>query len=251
MTGLLGRVRFVLCRPRNPVNIGAVARALQCAGVGQWAIVDPQTMDWDSARIVAVHAEDMLAKVKICKTLDEAVAGCALTIGTTGMDRPERTPLSPRETAAAARDIDGEVAMVFGDERTGLRIAELDRLDRLATIPSTPDQPSWNLAQSVALFAYEFRMAELLARPVTPRPGGRKADPAQLAYLDRTLAGSLEKLGWSKVRRRLFKTLDRSSLTVREAHLWTATLMELDKTLSGHPRPAHRPSSRRRRRGGD
>ena len=246
---LLDRVRFVLCRPRNPVNIGAVARALQCAGVGQWAIVDPQTLDWDSARIVAVHAEAMLEKVKICKTLKEAVEGCALTIGTTGMHRPERTPLSPKEAAAAAFEIEGEVAFVFGDERTGLRIAELDLLDRLANIPSTPDQPSWNLAQSAAVFSYELRMAELAARPVTPRPLGRRADAGQLAYLDRTLLGSLDKLGWTKVRRRLFKTLDRSALTVREAHLWTATLLALGRALPEREKVVRRPTTRRRRGG--
>lgn len=230
---LLERVRFVLCRPKNPVNIGAVARALACAGIGQWAIVDPQTLDWDSARIVAVHATALLDKVRVVRTLDEAVEGCTLTIGTTGHDRHERPPLSPRETAATMAATSGQVALVFGDERSGLRIKELDRLDLLATIPSTPEQPSWNLAQSAALFAYELRMAALGSIPRTGRPGGRKADAGQLAHLDRTLATSLEGLGWLKVRRRLSKTLQRSALTEREAHLWTATLLAVQKAIKG------------------
>src|SRR5882672_10863383 len=141
---LLPRVRVVLCRPRNPINIGAAARALQCAGISDWAIVDPWTLDWDSARIVAVRSEAMLEKVRVVKTLAEAVEGRVLTIGTTGLDRPERSALSPREAVARLAETPGDVALVFGDERNGLRTGELEQVDLLATIPGAPEQPSWN-----------------------------------------------------------------------------------------------------------
>ncbi|HCF58153.1 MAG TPA: rRNA methyltransferase, partial [Myxococcales bacterium] len=70
-------VRFVLLRPRNPENLGAAARALKNFGLGDWAIVDPRTLDFGSARRVAVHAEELLDKPKIVSSLDEAVADCA------------------------------------------------------------------------------------------------------------------------------------------------------------------------------
>jgi TrmH family RNA methyltransferase len=229
--GPLERVRFVLCRPRNPLNIGAAARALQCAGVAEWFIVDPWTLDWDSARIVAVHSEAMLDKVKVVKTLAEAVEGCVLTIGTTGMERPERTALTPRETAAKVVETLGPVAVVFGDERSGLRATEMEVLDLLATIPGSPEQPSWNLAQSIAIFAYELRVAALQGLPASEAPEGKKADPGQVAAVDRALASALDDMGWLKVRRRLSRTLQRSGLTRREAALWVATILAVKKAL--------------------
>src|SRR5438067_10245304 len=99
MEDRLGAVRVILCRPRNPQNVGAAARALRCAGISRWAIVDPRTLDFEAARRVAVHAEELLDKPVVCSDLAEAVRGCALTVGTTARPRPERPLLSPREEA--------------------------------------------------------------------------------------------------------------------------------------------------------
>ena len=100
MEDRLGAVRFVLCRPRNPQNVGAAARALRNAGISQWAVVDPLgTMDYIAARRVAVHAEELLERRRISPTLRDALAGCALTVGTTARTRPERPLLTPRQAA--------------------------------------------------------------------------------------------------------------------------------------------------------
>jgi TrmH family RNA methyltransferase len=228
---ILSRVRVVLCRPRNPLNIGAAARALQCAGISDWTIVDPWTLDWDSARIVAVRSEAMLENVRVVKTLAEAVEGRVLTIGTTGLERPERSALTPREAVARLAETAGDVALVFGDERNGLRAGELEQVDLLATIPGALEQPSWNLAQSIAIFAYELRAAALAGEPQAALPEGRKADPSQLAAVDRALASALDEMGWSRVRRRLARTLLRSGLTKREAALWVATILAAKRAI--------------------
>ncbi|HEY5677335.1 MAG TPA: RNA methyltransferase, partial [Myxococcales bacterium] len=170
MEDRLGALRFVLCRPRNPQNLGAAARALRCAGISRWAVVDPHTLDFESARRVAVHAEDLLDKPRICKTLAEALEGCALSVGTTARPRPERPLLTPRQAAASLAQARGEIALVFGDERGGLTAAEVDAVDLLSSIPSDPAQPSWNLAQAVAVYAYELRIAAQEPRPATDRP---------------------------------------------------------------------------------
>jgi TrmH family RNA methyltransferase len=233
--GALSAVRFVLCRPRNPENLGAAARALRCAGISRWAIVDPRTLDFEAARRVAVHAEDMLDRPAVCTTLSEALTGCALTIGTTGLPRPERALLSPREAARRILTTRGEVAVVFGDERSGMRAEEMDAVDLLASIPSDPAQPSWNLAQAIAIFAYEVRMAALEGRPADPTPspparrGMQPADPAALAAVDRALGEATNTLGKPHARRRLFRALDRSGLTAREAALWTAFLRAIGR----------------------
>jgi tRNA/rRNA methyltransferase/tRNA (cytidine32/uridine32-2'-O)-methyltransferase len=222
---LTGRLRFVLCRPRNPQNVGAAARALRCAGISSWALVDAPWLDWDEARRLAVHAEELLETPARTQTLREALEGCVLSVGTTRRARPERPLLSPREAIARLSQARGPVAVVFGDERSGLTADEVEAVDLLSTLPSAPEQPSWNLAQAVAIYAYEARAAAVepgAAALALPPPAGRAADPGALAAVDRALAETMEALAKPAARRRLFRSLERARLTGREATLWTA-----------------------------
>lgn len=203
--------------------MGAAARALKCAGIAKWAIVDPRTLDFESARRVAVHAEDLLDKPLLARTLPEALQGCALTVGTTARARPERKLLTPREAAGRLAAVTGEVAVVFGDERSGMTAPEVEAVDLLSSIPSAPEQPSWNLAQAVAIYAHEVRAAMLAKAPRAPSPRG-PADPAALAAVDRAMAEAASRAGKPGVRRRLVRTLERAGLSTREAALWTAFL---------------------------
>lgn len=205
------------------MNLGAAARAMRCAGISRWAIVDPRTLDFQAARRVAVHAEELLDRPAICATLPEALAGCALSVGTTARPRAERKMLSPREAARRIVAAQGEAAVVFGDERGGMTADEAEAVDLLSSIPSDPAQPSWNLAQAVAIFAYELRM-EALGTPDRPAPDRPRADPAALAAVDRALAEATSAARKPGARRRLFRCLERAGLTPREAALWTAFL---------------------------
>jgi tRNA/rRNA methyltransferase len=229
--GALSRVRFVLCRPRNPQNLGAAARALRCAGLSRWAIVDPRTLDFAAARRVAVHAEDLLDRPAICATLPEALQGCALSVGTTARPRAERRMLTPREAARRLLAAAGESAVVFGDERSGMTASEVEAVDLLSSIPGDVEQPSWNLAQAVAIFAYELRMAALGSDGAASGklPARAAADPAALAAVDRALKEAAGSLGKPGARRRLFRALERARLSGREATLWTAFLRAMDK----------------------
>ncbi|GAC1340259.1 MAG: hypothetical protein NVSMB23_10270 [Myxococcales bacterium] len=250
---LLARVRFVLCRPRNPQNVGAAARALCSAGVGRLVLVDPQCDPRDpEAFRLAVHAGALLESARVVKTLGAALEGAALSAGATARFRPERVPLAPRacaELLAGAAAAPAEVAFVFGDERGGLTADEVDRVDRVTSIPSAPAQPSWNLAQAVAIYAHEARgacLAQAQGRPA-PSPGSAPPDPltppadgqrrdapaVALAALDRAFAAALGRLGRAQTRRRLFRTLERSRLTSREAALWSAVVAALDRALAG------------------
>jgi tRNA/rRNA methyltransferase len=217
----LGAVRFVLCRPRNPQNLGAAARALRCAGIGRWAIVDLRTHDFETARRVAVHAEDLLDKPQLCGDLCEALSGCSLSVATTGRVRPDRPFLSPRDAAERLIAARGEVAVVFGDERAGLSASEVEQCDLASCIPSAPDQPSWNLAQAIAIYAWELRAAALHARSAAP-PQAAIATPDAFAAVERALTVCAESMGKPGLRRRLSRTLERAALSPREAALWTA-----------------------------
>ena len=201
---------------------------MRCAGISRWAIVDPRTLDFQAARRVAVHAEELLDRPAICPTLPEALSGCALSVGTTARPRAERKLLSPREAAERIVAAGGESAVVFGDERGGMTAEEADAVDLLSSIPSDPAQPSWNLAHAVAIFAYELRM-EALGTAERPAPDRKPADPAALAAVDRALAEATRAGRKQGARRRLFRALERANLTRREAALWTAFLRTLPR----------------------
>src|SRR5512138_3006062 len=114
--------RIVLVRPRNPENLGAVARALRNFGLEDWAIAALGTHDFEAARRVAVHAEDLLDRPRVVPTLADAVADCAWVVGTSSRRVRGKRRLSPPEVAreALARAAEGRTAIVFGDERSGL-----------------------------------------------------------------------------------------------------------------------------------
>jgi TrmH family RNA methyltransferase len=178
-------VRIVLVRPSDSANVGAAARAMKNMGLARLVVVEPPR--WDEARAAAraVHAVDVLAARTVVATLAEAVAGAGLVVGTTGRPTaPEHDgavpvrALAPLVVAAAATD---EVAIVFGPEDHGLSNAELDRCQRVATIPTDPAYPSLNLAHAVMVVAYELRQAAGDAEPA----GAPPADGPTLAPHER------------------------------------------------------------------
>lgn len=247
----LQRVRVVMVRTRNPMNLGAAARALRNAGISRWTLVAPITdLDHPEVGRVAVKAEGLVQLANVVETLEEALQGCALSVACTARQRYDRNQLHPRAagerlaSGAAAllkRGVEGpegDVCIVFGDEMNGLHTEETDLCDLLSTIPSAPEQPSWNLAQAVAIYAHELRTAALgLDGELGLEPGDQKdlADGAGLAALDRTLAAMLDQFGRLRTRRRLFRTIERSKPSRREAALWTGVLENLRRALAGEP----------------
>ena len=243
----LERVRVVLVRTRNPMNLGAAARALRNAGISKWTLVDPQ-IDPEHPDVgrTAVKAEGLLQLARIVDTLPEALAGCALSIASTARERYDRSQLHPRAAAermvtgaldlakTAVAGAAGEVVLVFGDETNGLHTEETDLCDLISTIPSAPEQPSWNLAQAVAIYAHELRSAALAAEH-DPERIADLADGRGLAALDRTLLAMLDLFGRGRTRRRLYRTLERARLSRREAALWTGVLENLRRKLAGEP----------------
>lgn len=158
----LTRVRIVLNRPTHPGNIGAVARAMKTMCLDQLYLVAPRRFPASEAVALAADAEDVLDRAHVCQTLEEAVHDCRLIIGTSARSRRIGWPtLDPSEgarqlLAAAAED---SVALVFGQERTGLINKELDRCHAVIAIPANPAYSSINLAGSVQIMAYELMRA--------------------------------------------------------------------------------------------
>jgi len=149
----------VLVSPRNPLNIGAVARAMANFGFSRLAVVAPFEAHWREAKS-AVGAPEVLLNAKSTEHLGEAVADCTLTVGTGSLTYrkpeqrivrlPELPPLVGRELANG-----GRVAMVFGPEKHGLTREDLSYCHMLVEIPTDIRQPSMNLGQAVAVCLYE------------------------------------------------------------------------------------------------
>jgi tRNA/rRNA methyltransferase len=153
-------VHIVLVSPRNPLNIGAAARAMANFGFAHLSIVAPYAPHWREARS-AVGAPNLLQNAKESSALAEAVAGCTLVIGTGTLThrKPEQRVVSLPALAPLVADElarGGRVALVFGPEKHGLTRDDLSWCQLLVGIPTDSHQPSMNLGQAVAVCLYEL-----------------------------------------------------------------------------------------------
>lgn len=164
---MLDRIRVVLVNTSHPGNIGGTARAMKNMGLSRLVLVDP--MDFPSGEAVAraSGATDILDSAQVVATLEDALVGCSLVLGTSARDRRIPWPLlDPRECATTSLQHvqqGGEVALVFGREYAGLTNDELQRCQFHVHIPANPEFSSLNLATAVQVLAYEVRMAWLAA----------------------------------------------------------------------------------------
>lgn len=158
------RIRIVLVNTSHPGNIGAAARALKNMGLARLVLVAPQDYPSDQALWRAAGASDVLERVQVVETLDEAIADCSLVVGTSARERRIPWPLvTPRECGDRvwAEATSHEVAIVFGREDRGLTNDELQKCQYHVHIPANPDYSSLNLAAAVQVIAYEIRMTHL------------------------------------------------------------------------------------------
>ncbi len=175
MRGGFTSTRFVLVEPSHPGNVGAAARALKTMGFSRLVLVAPRVAHVQSdpeAIAMASGADDVLASAHVVPTLGDALNGVQWSIALTARAREYGPPqLAPRAAAGAARmqAASGDIALVFGNERTGLSNEDVERCSALAHIPANPAYSSLNLAQAVQVLAYELRVAYLGdVVPVTP-----------------------------------------------------------------------------------
>lgn len=159
------RLRMVLVGTQHPGNIGSAARAMKTMGLSRLVLVAPERFPHPEAVALAAGAADLLDDVIRVDTLAEAVADCRLVLGCTARSRRiALEELSPRQASARALDIaraGGEVAVVFGRERTGLDNEELQLCHAAVHIPANPDYSSLNLAAAVQVLAYELRVSAI------------------------------------------------------------------------------------------
>lgn len=155
-------VRIILVGTTHPGNIGAVARAMKNMGLSDLALVNPKTFPHAKATARASGAVDVLKNATVVTDLRDAIADCVFVAGASARSRALNWPvLEPRECAGKLLELEavGNVAVVFGPEKSGLANEDLDHCDALLTIPTNPDFSSLNLAMAVQVLTYELRMA--------------------------------------------------------------------------------------------
>lgn len=167
------RIRFVLVRTSQPGNIGAAARAIRTMGFSRLVLVAPQRFPDPEATAFAVGADTVLDQALVVPDLRSAIADCRTVYGATARQRSVALQeFTPREVAPRVHDAalgGSEIALVFGNERTGLENDELALCHGAVHIPTAPDFSSLNLAQAVQVLAYELRVG-FLGNPSVPAP---------------------------------------------------------------------------------
>ena len=166
-------IRIVLVNTSHPGNIGGAARAMKNMGLSRLYLVEPKEFPSDKATWRSAGATDVLDDAIVVETLDDAIHGCSLVVGTSARERRIPWPLlDPRECGENvwAEACHHEVAVVFGREDRGLTNEELHKCNYHVHIPANEDYSSLNLATAVQVICYEIRMSYLKASAGTTLP---------------------------------------------------------------------------------
>ena len=243
------RAAIILVRARNPLNIGAVARAMTDFGFTDLRIVSPYPIPFENA-VSAVDAAPLLRTARRFQTLPEAIAGCTLVYGTTALgarrlEHPvDLLPEAARRIAAEGRrgaDVhESTSALLFGSEKTGLSNEEISYCHRLLTIPMDRTGVSMNLGQAVAVCLYELAGRGAAAPRALPVP-----EPAvtaeNLLRMEDLLRQVLESSGYAQRfpgnmgEENLRKLLRRASLREGDFPIWMGMLRQVLFALQDKP----------------
>ncbi|WP_312239822.1 tRNA (cytosine(32)/uridine(32)-2'-O)-methyltransferase TrmJ [Pantoea sp.] len=164
---MLQNIRIVLVETSHTGNMGSVARAMKTMGLTNLYLVNPLVKPDSQAISLAAGASDVIGDAKIVDTLDEAISGCSLVVGTSARSRSLPWPMLDARECGVKSIEEGQqapVALVFGRERVGLTNDELQKCHYHVAIQANPEYSSLNLAMAVQIIAYEVRMAWLQAQ---------------------------------------------------------------------------------------
>lgn len=231
-------LRVVLVAARNPLNIGAAARAMSNFGFQRLRLASCYAPSFREARS-AVGAPDLLRNAEEFPTLAEAVSDCSLVIGTTGA--ASRRPDHPLHRLDAigpelrSRLVTERVALLFGSEKRGLSNDDLSHCHWLLRIPTREEHLSMNLGQAVAVCLYELIRT---GSPAPPQPVEPPATAAALERLTSELLVSLSESGYTKpgtegaTEEKTRRLIRRMNLTDKDAETWTGMLAKMRKKIT-------------------
>jgi len=195
----LGNLVVVLVRPRNPLNIGAAARAMSNFGVYRLRLVNPYAVAFREVRS-AVGASHVVKDAEEFKTVAAAIADCTLVVGTTAgrnrkLSQPVRQLDEPSGSAIRGAMDSGRVALLFGSEKIGLTNDDFSHCHWLLHVPTQEDHISMNLGQAVAVCLYEI--ARSSPAPISNADSDRAA-AGVIEQISEALLEALHKSGYVK-----------------------------------------------------
>ena len=221
MSDIKERTKIVLVHPDDSGNIGAVCRSMKTMGLHHLIIADPQKYDEHTIEYRAVHAFDIYQNAQFFPTLKEALAGTAISVGTsrrTGKKRKYRTFLPEEMCDSICQMTEGDVAIVFGNEEHGLTDDELAECNAVVSIPTSDEFPSLNLSHAVQIMCYQ------LFRSSAKRLPKRNFTPLSSQRMDEICSHLIENfrsLGFFKIDRseemqRFFRDIFSRAMMCRE-----------------------------------
>ena len=227
------RLRVVLVATRNPLNIGAAARAMSNFGFRHLRVVSPYEPAFREARS-AVGAAALLSNAEEYTSVAEAVADCTLVVGTTALgQRDLQHPLKRLEQGARIMRKQlgsSRVALLFGSERVGLSNQDLSHCHLLLRIPTHEANISMNLGQAVAVCLYELVRN---GRAVQQTQSPKSATAAEVERATMLLLDALRASGYVKPRRAVYteenvrRLVRRLHLSTRDVEFWLGILRQI------------------------
>lgn len=232
--------RIVLVETSHPGNIGATARAMKTMGLSSLYLVNPEHFPHPNASEMSAGADDILHNAIIVDTLSAALAECTCAIATTARSRMIELPELTPEQAANFTHTEiskGQIAFVFGRERTGLFNDELLQCNYQVTIPTNPNYSSLNLAQAVQIMAYEWKKhCGIRTQPteniITDRPTSAEVEAFYQHLQSIMLAIDFLKPTSSKrLMQKIRRLFNRSQLEKTEVNILRGILTQMEKNL--------------------
>jgi len=238
---ILRRIAVVLARPSHPGNIGAAARAMKTMGFSDLVLVAPRHFPDPDATAMAAGAADLLAEARVFTSLDAALADRVLVVGFSARGRDlshEAQSLRGAAPAIAAAAATGAVALVFGNETSGLSNEELSRCQRLVCVPANPLYTSLNLAAAVQVACYELATcaAAFAATPSKAgEPATREDAEGLFAHLESSAvaSGFLDPAKPGRFMERMRRLFARSTLEREEVKLLRGLMSAWDAKKKG------------------
>jgi len=235
--GPLSHIRIVLSHTSHPGNIGATARAMKTMGIASLYLVNPKRFPDAEADARASGAADVLQSARVCASLSEALQGTVHALAVSA--RRRELAHASTDARSAAQELialarQGEVALVFGTEMSGLTNEEILQCRAVAHIPTDPACSSLNLAAAVQVMAYEARLAALGAS----LPALAEAEPARhedvenfYVHLEQSLlaSGFLDPANPKRLLPRLRRLFGRARLEQEEVNILRGVLNSFRK----------------------
>ncbi|MGA7826176.1 MAG: RNA methyltransferase [Geobacteraceae bacterium] len=231
---LVDKICIVLVEPQTPGNVGMVCRAMKNMGLRHLRLVKGCRTDHTEARRLAVSARDLLDGAVRFESLEDALADIEISVATTRRTGKYRQEImEPAELVAKLGEKlgSGRVALVFGREDNGLSTDELALCRWQATIPTSGEYGSLNLAQAVLLFCYEVSRGVMPAVPVPSREMATNGEMEELyQHMEKTLLeiGFLDSANPKHLMRTLRRILSRAELDLREISVLRGMMSQME-----------------------